>query len=243
MVYGLISDIHANLEALEAVLAELNGVEGYLCLGDLVGYGPDPEACLTRVRALPGLTAVVGNHDLAAIGRYDPNWFNPYARRAIEWTAGRLTSDDAAYLGSLPDTEEVAGAVLVHGSLPEAMDYVTNCEDALDCFDAFGGALCLVGHTHVAEYYTRPESARTCEQLGLLRGGQVDLRRELRYLINPGSIGQPRDGNPQASFGVYDSDARTVRVGRVDYDLAAVQAKMRAGGLPRYLSERLGRGV
>ncbi len=132
---------------------------------------------------------------------------------------GRLSADDIAYLGSLPETTEIPGAVLVHGSLPEPMDYLTNTEDALDCFDAFGGALCFIGHTHVAEYYQRPDDARVCQQTGLYRGGDIKLRRDQRYILNCGSVGQPRDGNPRASFGIYDSEAKTVKVKRVAYDI------------------------
>jgi len=245
MVYGLISDIHANLEALEAALAELSGVEAYLCLGDIVGYGPDPSACLARVRALPGLVCIVGNHDLAAVGAYDLDWFNPYARHAVEWTAAQLSPEETDYLRALPDKEEVAGTVLVHGSLPqpELMNYITTPEDALECFDAFGGALCFIGHTHLTEYYHRAETVRACRRVGLFRGGRLELQRDRRYLINPGSVGQPRDGNPRASFGIYDTTARTVEIRRVAYDLPTVQKKMNEAGLPRYLSERLRRGV
>ncbi len=243
MIYGLISDIHSNLEALDAVLAGLAGVEAFLCLGDIVGYGPDPVACLARVRTLPSLECIVGNHDLAAIGQYDLEWFNPYARAAVEWTAAQLSADEREYLGALPLRREVAGAVLVHGSLPEPMEYVTSPQEALDCFDAFGGSLCFVGHTHITEFYRRRGGEPHCDQIGLSGGGRIRLEREWRYLINPGSVGQPRDGNPEASFGIYDSRAQTVELRRVGYDIAAVQRKMQAAGLPQYLIERLPRGL
>ncbi len=243
MIYGLISDVHSNLEALDAVLAQLPEAEAFLCLGDLVGYGPDPSACLARIRALPHLTCLLGNHDLAAIGRYDLNQFNPYARVAAKWTAAQLTAEEKEFLGSLPERAEIAGAVLVHGSLPETMAYVTTPEEALDCFDAFGGALCLLGHTHVAEYYQRPETARTCEQVTLPHGGRVALQRGLRYLVNPGSVGQPRDHNPHASCALLDTETRTLEIRRVPYNIAAVQEKMETANLPKYLLARLARGV
>jgi diadenosine tetraphosphatase ApaH/serine/threonine PP2A family protein phosphatase len=242
MIYGLISDIHANLEAFEAVLAELAGVEAYLCLGDIVGYGPDPSACVRRVQQLPGLACVVGNHDLAAAGRYDLNWFNPLARQAIVWTAGQLSAQEKSYLAALPLRAEAAGAMLVHGALPNEMDYVTTAEEAVTTLDAFSGALCLIGHTHVAEHYRNRPGTRFCEQIAFGAGGHIALEPHLRYLVNPGSIGQPRDGDPRASFGTYDTEKRRIEVRRVPYDIKRVQARMRGAGLPGPLIERLARG-
>lgn len=242
MVYGLISDIHANLEALEAVLAELSGVDAFLCLGDIVGYGPDPEACLARVRGLRPLTCVVGNHDLAAVGDYDLNWFNPYARAAVRWTAERLSADDRAFLAALPDRAEVAGAALAHGSFPHAMEYVTDTLEARAALEAMPRDLGLIGHTHVAEAYRMRAGSRLCAQVPFHSGGEVKLEEGLRQLINPGSVGQPRDGNPLASFGRYDTEARRVEVCRAPYDVEAVQRKMRRAGLPAPLIERLSVG-
>jgi len=242
MTYGLISDIHANLEAFEAVLADLAGVDAYLCLGDIVGYGPDPGACIDRLCALPQLTCVVGNHDLAAIGRYDLGWFNPYARDAIVWTSDQLSPEHNSYLASLPLTAEAAGAVLVHGALPEHMEYTTTPQEAMTTFEAFSGPLCFIGHTHVAEYYRHRPGTRLCAQASLWSGGRILLDPEVRFVVNPGSIGQPRDDNPHASFGIYDTDARVIEVKRLRYDIRAVQTKMRKAKLPGYLIERLGRG-
>ncbi len=243
MIYGLISDIHGNLEALEAVLAELAGVEAFLCLGDIVGYGADPVACLQRVRALPDLTCVAGNHDLAAVGHYDVRWFNPYAGQAILWTSRQLAPEHKAYLSSLPLASDVPEAVLVHGSLAEPMAYVTSAAEAMQCFDEMPDGLCLIGHTHVAEYYRQRRETRFCEQVSLWGGGRVALEPDLRYLVNPGAVGQPRDGNPAASFGIYDADAKTIEVRRVSYDIPGAQAKMRQAGLPEYLIVRLTAGM
>lgn len=242
MVYGLISDIHGNLEALEAVLAELSGVEAFLCLGDVVGYGPDPAACVERVRELPNLTCVAGNHDLAAVGDYDVSWFNLYAGQAIVWTSRQLTAEQKAYLSSLWRADHVAGAEVVHGSLAEPMSYITGVGEAIDCFDEMQSQLCFVGHTHVAEYYHRSDDARSCEQVSLLPGGGIKLEAGMSYIINPGAIGQPRDGNSAAAFGIYDPEARTVEVRRIGYDVGRVQEKMQRAGLPVYLIERLARG-
>jgi len=242
MTYGLISDIHGNLDALEAVLAELKDVDGFLCMGDLVGYGADPSACVERVRELPELVCVAGNHDLAAIGGYELRWFNPFARAAIVWTAEQLTQDQKDYLGSLRRTADADIAVLVHGSLPESMDYITSPAEARRCFDAMPGDLTLIGHTHVSEYYRTRRRSRLPEQTSLFSGGRVEFEDDLRYIVNPGAIGQPRDGNPAASFGIWEVEGKTIEVRRIPYDVERAQAKMREAHLPDFLSERLSLG-
>ena len=243
MIYGLLSDIHANLEACEAVLAELSGVDAYLCLGDIVGYGPDPGACLERVRRLPSLTCVVGNHDLAASDHYDLNWFNPQARAAIEWTARQLTSEQKSYLVALPLTAQIGNAVLVHGSLPDHMEYLASAEEAIACFEATQQPICFIGHTHLAECFVRRGLLPSCEQISLAVGGEVAMETGLRYIVNAGAVGQPRDGNPAASYGVWDTEAGLIEVRRVGYDIAAVQKKMRRADLPPSLAKRLSRGT
>ena len=242
MTYGLISDIHANIEAFATVLAELASVDAFLCMGDIVGYGPDPVACVERLQALPNVSCIAGNHDLAAIGRYSLDWFNPFARAAIEWTSGQLTADARAYLESLQLTAQVGGAFLVHGAYPNHMDYITTASEAMETFESMPGSLCFIGHTHVTEYYRNRAGARFCDQTALWSGGTLPLDPELRYIVNPGSVGQPRDGNPSASFGIYDTDARQVEIRRLSYDVARVQKKMRRAGLPDYLIDRLPRG-
>jgi diadenosine tetraphosphatase ApaH/serine/threonine PP2A family protein phosphatase len=242
LTYGLISDIHGNLEALDAVLAELADADGFLCLGDIVGYGADPGACLTRVRELPNLICVAGNHDLAAVGGYDLSWFNPFARAAIGWTADRLTDEQTSYLRSLPSTAHVDSALLVHGSLPNEMDYITSPAEARLCFDAMPGDLAFVGHTHVAEYYQTRRRSRVPQQISLRSGGDIGTRDKTRYIVNPGAIGQPRDGNPAASFGSWEVEAGTITIRRIAYDIEAAQAKMRKARLPEYLLERLSVG-
>ncbi len=239
MTYGLISDIHSNLEALTATLAELAGVDAFLCLGDIVGYGPDPAACVDRIREQPHLTCIAGNHDLATLDDRHLKWFNPYARRAIEWTRSQLSADQTAYLTALQETAQVDNAFLVHGSLPEHMDYITSVDRAMDCFEAMSGSLCLVGHTHIAEYYSNRPGSRVCEQVSLLSGGEILLEPEVRYIVNPGAVGQPRDRNPAAGCGIYDTEARTLKILRVSYEVSVVQEKMRRVGLPDDLADRL----
>ena len=242
MTYGIISDIHGNLQALEAALAELKGVDAFLCMGDIVGYGADPNACVERVRALPGLVCVAGNHDLAAIGSYDLNWFNPFARAAITWTAETLSQESKDYLGSLPRTAHADSALLVHGSLPQEMSYITSPDEARMCFDAMPGDLTLIGHTHITEHYTSRRGARSPEQTPLLSGGKIELETDVRYIVNAGAIGQPRDGNAAASFATWDVASGIIDVRRIAYDIEGAQAKMRKVHIPDYLWERLADG-
>ncbi len=242
MTYGLISDVHANLEALEAVLKDLEGVDGFLCMGDIVGYGADPGLCLDRIRALPRLICVAGNHDLAAVGSYDLEWFNPFARAAVEWTAQQLFADQKSYLQSLPMSAHADGAVIVHGSLPDEMDYITAPDEARLCFDAMPGDLAFIGHTHVTECYRTRRGSRFPEQVSLYSGGEVELKDGIRYIVNPGAVGQPRDGNPAASFGIWHVENRTIEIKRVTYDIESAQAKMKRAGLPEYLIDRLAVG-
>ncbi len=242
MRYGIISDIHANLDALEVVLGRLKRVEAYLCLGDLVGYGPDPNECIEAVKALPGLKCVVGNHDLACVGKYDINWFNWYAREAIVWTQERLTPANRGYLLSLPLMEMQDSLTLVHGALPQPMDYVTSEIEARGVFAEMITPVCLIGHTHVAELYAHAHGAAHIERRSLSAGGQVKVARGLSYLVNCGSVGQPRDGNPMASYGIYDTIRREIKVMRASYAVERVQERMEKAGLPGLLGERLAVG-
>lgn len=240
MKYGIISDIHGNLEALEAVLKALGEVDGYVCLGDLVGYGANPNECCERVRALTD-QVLLGNHDAAALGRLDLDWFNDFARAAIEWTMAQVTPENKDWLRSLPERLERLEATLAHGSLRDPWEYVSSTWEARSVFEAMDTDLCFLGHTHVAEFYVQSEGRR-CQQFSLIQGGTVALRNGHRYVINCGSVGQPRDGNWQASAGLYDTEARRVQVLRVNYDLATAQRKIQAAGLPAVLSYRLGLG-
>ena len=239
MRYGIISDIHANLEALEAVLGRLRDVDAHICLGDIVGYGPDPNECIEVVKALPSSKCVVGNHDLACVGKYDINWFNWYAREAIVWTQERLTPASRGYLLSLRLMDMENSLTLVHGSLPQPMDYVTSEGDARGVFAEMITPVCLIGHTHIAEYYAHAHGAAHIERRSLAQGGQIKFDRGMTYVINCGSVGQPRDGNPLASFGICDTTRRSVKVMRVEYPVARVQEKMDKAGLPALLGDRL----
>ena len=243
--YGIISDVHSNLEALEVALDFLRDVDVLLCVGDVVGYGPDPNACCDVLRERRIVT-VLGNHDAAVVGRTPLDWFNPIAREAIEWTRDQLTAENRAFLEGLPPVHGVEHFVLAHGSLssPEKFEYVTSPWEARATFAEMGRhRLCFIGHTHLAEFYSQKSGETSAGQINMAAGGTVELKPAFLYIINCGSVGQPRDYNPKAAVGVYDTEAETVSIERLDYPIAETQEKMRAAGLPEPLSERLEAGV
>ncbi len=242
MRYAVLSDVHGNLEALQGVLedARQQGVGGVVCLGDFVGYGPDPNACVDLLRELVAV-ALVGNHDLAALGRLDTRHFNLFARAAVEWTRDQLSPAVRAYLGGLRPREVFQGALLVHASPRDPVEeYILDWETADDNFRAAEFSVCLFGHTHVPVRFVH-DGQRTYV-LPLPASSPVELEPHLRYLVNVGSVGQPRDGDPRAGYVILDTRARTVELRRVAYPVEVVQAKMQACGLPRPLWERLREG-
>ncbi len=237
MKYGVLSDIHANREALAAVLEEgrRREVARYLCLGDLVGYGADPEACLEMIRELGALT-IRGNHDAAVADPGELDNFNPAARKAIIWTIPRLRPAEIAYLGGLPLVEAESGITLFHGSLdaPARWRYIFTAADARLSLERLPGFLGFFGHSH------RPGGFRLRDgKVSFLSGSRIRIDPADRTLINPGSVGQPRDGDPRASWAVYDSDASRVEIVRVDYPVTETQEKIRSAGLPADLADRL----
>lgn len=243
MRIAILSDIHGNLEALEAVIEHLAGesVERVVCLGDLVGYGADPNPCCARVREVAdGLVA--GNHDYGAVGLTDVTPFNPFARKAIEWTARMLDSDNRRYLELLELTLVLSGerATLVHATpgRPEAWEYVFESAAASREFGAFTTQCCFVGHTHVPICFAHDPDGRVTG-VPLER---LDLRDGFRYVINVGSVGQPRDGDPRAAYAVYDDEAGTIEMHRVDYDIEKASEKIIKAGLPPPLAQRLSYG-
>lgn len=242
MRYAVISDIHANLEALDVVLAdaEMRGPDALICLGDFVGYGPDPVACVERLRdRLAG--AVVGNHDRAAAEQIDIAGFNPYASAAIVWTRERLTEEVRRYLRALPERLEGSGFLGVHGSPREPVDeYILDAAVAREAFEADGFRLCLVGHTHVPGIYIH--DGERVAALPFVAGQVLELQASHRYILNVGSVGQPRDGDPRASYLWLDEGTASATLVRLDYPLAKTQEKMAAAGLPDLLVERLAYG-
>jgi predicted phosphodiesterase len=235
---AVLSDIHGNLEALEAVLAacRASGVDDYVCLGDLVGYGASPNECVERVRALTD-RVVAGNHDRAALGLPDLEAFNPLARAAAVWTAGQLTPEHADYLRGRPLVLSTEEALFVHATPhePEAWHYVFDAYDAEACFAQMDRRLCFLGHSHVAFICVAVGHSREMVASSPISKGR-------RYVINAGSVGQPRDLDPRAAFALWDQDRREVQVVRVAYDIAGAQARILAAGLPPSLAERLALG-
>jgi diadenosine tetraphosphatase ApaH/serine/threonine PP2A family protein phosphatase len=242
MRIAIISDIHSNLVALEAVLDALPEHDQLWCLGDTIGYGPQPNECLARMRER-GTNVLTGNHDLACLGEVSLADFNALARQANQWNNQQLEPELRDYLHERPARLEVEPtATLAHASPRDPIwEYILDVETAFDNLTHFSSPLCLVGHTHVPMLFGHHGGDRV--EFGAAQSGQeVALRPDARYIINPGSVGQPRDGDPRAAFAVWDSEAATVRFGRVPYDIHRTQRQMRAAGLPAMLAERLSYG-
>jgi len=237
MRYGVVSDIHSNIEALDAVFATLRDDDALLCLGDIVGYGPNPNECVERIRTRATAT-VLGNHDVAAIDNFGLAYFNPAAREAMKWTQSVLTPENLAWLDGLGYEFRMPDFLLVHGAPVNYFEYVLDKPAAARAFAATDAPIIFIGHTHIAEVYALQPDA-SIEHAHLQQGGEVTLREGVRYLINVGSVGQPRDLNPRASFGVYDTAERTVTVHRIEYPIARVQEKIVSANLPDALARRL----
>jgi len=242
--YGILSDIHGNLSALEETLkvAREKQVEEYFCLGDVVGYGASPNECCELVRALPA-TVICGNHDVAAVRPGREIWFTPAARACILWTREVLTEENRLFLEELSPRAEVAGAALCHGSLSDPDFYTTTPEEALLSFRMMTGPLAFFGHTHFAEWFQLDDGLTIPQEYARPQGGVCVLEPECQYLLNPGAVGQPRDGNRQASFAIWDTEAGTIEIIRLDYDIAATQRRMHAAGLPENMALRLTLGI
>jgi diadenosine tetraphosphatase ApaH/serine/threonine PP2A family protein phosphatase len=235
--YAVVSDVHSNIDALDAVFATIRDDDALLCLGDIVGYGPNPNECVEKIRARATAT-VLGNHDVAAIDNFGLAYFNPAAREAMKWTQGVLTKENLAWLDGLGYEFRMPEFLLVHGAPVNYFEYILDKAAAGRAFAATDAPLIFIGHTHIAEVYAlRPDGA--IEHAHLQQGGEIALEDGLRYLINVGSVGQPRDLNPRSSFGFYDSAARTVTIKRVEYPIARVQEKIASVHLPDALARRL----
>jgi diadenosine tetraphosphatase ApaH/serine/threonine PP2A family protein phosphatase len=241
MRLAVLADIHSNLAAFEAVLKDMEGRGGFdkiWCLGDIVGYGPEPNECIERLSQFNHL-CIAGNHDWAAIGKIDTYEFNPAAAIAAQWTAQELTADGKDYLTGLPLTLKVDGFTLAHGSPQEPIwEYLLSVSAARKNFANFETTYCLVGHSHVPLIFELDG-----EQVILRDFGETEVTLSTnRMIINPGSVGQPRDGDARASYAIYDSEAKTIGHYRVEYDIAATQKKMTKYDLPRPLIQRLSYG-
>jgi diadenosine tetraphosphatase ApaH/serine/threonine PP2A family protein phosphatase len=239
---AIVTDIHSNLPALEAVLRSVDkaDAEQIWCLGDVVGYGGDPDACADLVRERCDL-CLVGNHDLAVLGGLDVSKFSEAAAEAVEWTRANVAARTLEFLQALEPTGARDGLGLFHASPRNPVwEYVLSVEQADDCMDVQPHRVALIGHSHISLFFTRPDP----EERGDTRGAQVsdgallDLRRGT-WLVNPGSVGQPRDGDPRAAWLELDTTDQVARFHRVDYDVDRAGAAIVAAGLPERLAERL----
>ncbi len=246
MRYLILSDIHANIDALDSVLdaAPADTWDRALVLGDLVGYGAEPNAVIERVLALDPLMVIRGNHDKAACGIDDGSSFNVVARTAALWTMDTLTAANREYLRALPAGPAVIDpdVEICHGAPFDEDHYIFDSEDASRALDAARRPRCLFGHTHLPVIFLRTPAR--FEGFAPDGDDDIDLLFETgtSYLINVGSVGQPRDGDPRAAFGIYDSDTTSLRVRRVAYPVAQAQRRILDAGLPPSLANRLSIG-
>jgi len=239
MRYALVSDIHSNLEALEAVLEDISAqaVDKLICLGDLVGYGANPNECVQRIRDLTS-HVVIGNHDSAVVGQTEVSNFNPHARRAVTWTADTIDPENARYLSRRPYTDRIDDLLLVHAtpSEPAAWNYLLSAPAARAEFQSFTESICFIGHSHQPIFFSLDEVPRSRKDERLV------CETGERYIVNVGSVGQPRDGDPRSCYAIYDAGHRTVQLRRVAYDVKSAQRKILKAGLPPVLAARLSRG-
>jgi len=243
MRYAIVADIHSNLAAFQAVLADLErngGAEEIWCLGDVVGYGPDPRECIELLRQHRHL-CVAGNHDWAAVGKIDTAYFNSKAAQAAHWTAAQLRPVDVDYLQNLPAALIQGDFTLVHGSPREPIwEYVLTVETANINFEYFRTKFCLVGHSHAPVLFDLDRNRAS--QVYRLPGELSLKQEERRLIINCGGVGQPRDGDPRASYAIFDDDRGIIYHYRIEYDISTTQQKMRKAGLPSRLIDRLSYG-
>ncbi len=240
MRIAVFSDTHSNLPALEKVIsdARINGVDSFASLGDIVGYGPWPNECVDLIRDVCSIS-ILGNHDNVALKREQHEYFNPHARKAIEWTQSILTEQTKEYLGQLPYFVRDEHIYFVHASPKSPADwfYVNSLDDALENFDYFRQTFCCIGHTHYPSIITKPDR----DSFSVVEGDYAKIL-EGKCLVNVGSVGQSRDGNSKASYGIVDLETNEVTLHRVDYNVKQVQSEMKNEKLPSFLIERLSKG-
>ena len=237
----IISDIHANLAALEAVLTDATPFDAVWCLGDLVGYGPNPNECVERIVQLPNLQCVLGNHDAAAVGKIEVDAFNPEARKTVLWNQEKLTIANKEYLKSLPERVNLDYITLVHGSPYRPIwEYLLDTRTATISFEFFDKPYCFVGHTHLPVLYHLPDDRQTAQLIVPEHVSQMTLAP--RAILNPGSVGQPRDRDPRAAYAILDLTDFTWEWHRVEYDIQSVQEQMHEANLPERHITRLSAG-
>jgi predicted phosphodiesterase len=234
--YGIYGDIHGNLEALDAVLADMKEqrVETYVCTGDIVGYGANPKECLRIVRDVSHVI-IAGNHDHAVAEKLNIDFFNAYAKEAVVWTRRQIDTEERDFLYDLPLVYQDDVYTVVHGTLnyPQMFDYIQTSYDAYLSLELLQTPVCFLGHSHVPITFFQHQSVE------LLTDSQFIVEGGRKYLVNVGSVGQPRDENPLASYAVFDSTARSVEIRRCEYDIETASRKIIEANLPPILAERL----
>jgi len=237
----VLSDVHANYTALEAVLEAAGRVDAVWCLGDLIGYGPDPNQCVNAIRSLPNLTCVLGNHDAAALYRIDLTAFNYDARISLKWMIGTLTEANKAFLESIPNTAVQYDCFLVHGSPRNPIwEYIVDVYTAWSNFGEFTQKTCIIGHSHIPLAFIHNQTENSVTARALVAGDT--LLTNNRVILNPGSVGQPRDHDPRAAYAIYYPETGRWESYRVEYDIKSVQQRILNAGLPEHHALRLTEG-
>ncbi|MDG5815244.1 metallophosphoesterase family protein [Chitinispirillales bacterium ANBcel5] len=242
MKYAIISDIHANLEALEAVFEDIDKnetIDDVLCLGDIVGYGANPNECIELIKQRCPVS-ILGNHDAAAVDLLSTQHFNIHAKIAIEWTTKELKPKNKEYLTTLPSKKILDPITLVHSTPyePNMWYYITSLEEAAFNYQYFDTSACFIGHTHIPVIIVLNKD----DEVYVHQGSNYQVSGAERVLINVGSVGQPRDRNPNSSYGIFDTDTMEFSFRRVTYDIEKTQAKMRKIKMPEFLANRLVEG-
>ncbi len=233
----IFSDIHSNLEAFEAVIsccAKAN-IDRYFCAGDIVGYAASPKECIKIVQDLNGVI-IAGNHDWASVGEFDIGYFNHNAKNAIIWTRDRLDVQEQYFLKSLKLTYECNEFTIVHGTLdnPNEFKYMLDARSARKTFDLMSGNLCFIAHTHIPGIFVQDKGS-----ISYLETSNINISADSKYIINVGSVGQPRDRDSRAAYCIYDTDSNSIEIKRVAYDIRKAQVKIIDAGLPLFLATRL----
>ncbi|MDD5773225.1 MAG: metallophosphoesterase family protein [bacterium] len=243
MRYGIFSDVHSNLEALNRVLedSKKENIDNFICLGDLVGYGANPNECVELIRALKPVI-VAGNHDCAVVNRIDTSGFNKWGSEAVLWTQKIIKPDNVSFLNGLKLMQDHNDFTLVHASpyFPEKWFYVITVEDIIRCFLNFKNWICFVGHSHRPFIFEL--NPNNLYNSNIFLSGEVVLKKEMRYVISAGSVGQPRDGNNKTCYFVFDSESKKIKLTRLEYNYELTQKKILDAGLPGFLAERLAKG-
>lgn len=245
MKVGVFSDVHANWEALNACLKRLKkeGAQAYICCGDLIGYGPDPEKCVQKIKELPLLACVMGNHDAVFVEPELENFFNYGAKIALDHNTKQLSEVSTRYLTSLPAEVQKNNFTVVHGTpLDPIKEYFSSCAQFLANYKLWKGNVCFVGHTHLP-FYMKGDGKKCAVYVNKSDDATVSVGGTARYVVNPGAVGKPRDHNPAASFGLWDTEAHTFRFLREPYDVSVTLEKMSALNFPTFLIDSLAVGL